>query len=157
MTNQEESRYIQTYISVSPEDRKTMHDLADKYSKESLALLDKAETYLDQKADLKYNQTKLSSLQKRGGSRVDLEISRCNEEIGTLTKQVSDFETMYHIENQVDTVDNIIPEDETDQELRKAFRVDQDQLSERTYEKFVTELEILKDSGLVKQVLDKSQ
>ena len=127
-----------------------MHDLADKYSKESLALLDKAETYLDQKADLKYNQTKLSSLQKRGGSRVDLEISRCNEEIGTLTKQVSDFETMYHIENQVDTVDNIIPEDETDQELRKAFRVDQDQLSERTYEKFVTELEILKDSGLVK-------
>ena len=150
MTNQEESRYIQTYISVSPEDRKTMHDLADKYSKESLALLDKAETYLDQKADLKYNQTKLSSLQKRGGSRVDLEISRCNEEIGTLTKQVSDFETMYHIENQVDTVDNIIPEDETDQELRKAFRVDQDQLSERTYEKFVTELEILKDSGLVK-------
>lgn len=127
-----------------------MRDLADKYSKESLVLLDKAETYLDQKADLKYNQTKLSSLHKRGGSRVDLEISRCNEEIGTLSKQVSDFETMYHIENQVDTVDNIIPEDESDQELRKAFRVDKDKLSDQTYEKFVTELEILKDSGLVK-------
>lgn len=150
MTNQEESRYIQTYISVSPEDRKTMRDLADKYSKESLTLLDKAETYLDQKADLKYNQDKLAMLHKRGGSRVDLEISRCNDEIGTLSKQVSDFETMYHIENQVDTVNNIIPEDESDQELRKAFRVDQDKLSDRTYEKFVTELEILKDSGLVK-------
>lgn len=156
MTNQEESRYIQTYISVSPEDRKTMRDLADKYSKESLTLLDKAETYLDQKADLKYNQTKLSSLQKRGGSRVDLEISRCNEEIGTLTKQVSDFETTYHIETQsniVDNVvpdDNVVPEDENDQELRQAFRVDQNQMSDQTYEKFVTELEILKDSGLVK-------
>jgi hypothetical protein len=150
MTNQEESRYIQTYISVSPNDRKTMHDLADKYSKESLELLDKAETYLDQKADLKYNQTKLSSLQKRGGSRVDLEISRCNEEIGTLTKQISDFETAYHIENEENTVDNVVPQNENDQELRQAFRVDQNQLSDQTYEKFVTELEILKDSGLVK-------
>lgn len=150
MTNQEESRYIQTYISVSPNDRKTMRDLADKYSKESLVLLDKAETYLDQKADLKYNQTKLSSLHKRGGSRVDLEISRCNEEIGTLTKQISDFETAYHIENEENTVDNVVPQNENDQELRQAFRVDQNQLSDQTYEKFVTELEILKDSGLVK-------
>lgn len=81
---------------------------------------------------------------------MDLEISRLNEEIGTLTKQVSDFETAYHIETQSNTVDNVVPEDENDQELRQAFRVDQDKLSDRTYEKFVTELEILKDSGLVK-------
>lgn len=67
-----------------------------------------------------------------------------------MTKQVSNFETTYHIETQSNTVDNVVPEDENDQELRQAFRVDQNQLSDQTYEKFVTELEILKDSGLVK-------
>lgn len=137
------SHYINTYLTVAPEDRKQMYILAEKYSPESVELLNQAELYLDKKADLKYNQTRLSSLRHQSSSRVDLEISRLSDEISTLTTEINNFETLY-------SVSNTKTEEKESSEIAETFNVHVEYLSEEQYDRLCTELELLKDEEILK-------
>ena len=137
------SHYINTYLTVAPEDRKQMYILAEKYSPESVELLNQAELYLDKKADLKYNQTRLSSLHHQSSSRVDLEISRLSDEISTLTTEINNFETLY-------SVSNTKTEEKESSEIAETFNVHVEYLSEEQYDRLCTELELLKDEEILK-------
>lgn len=138
-----QSHYINTYLTVAPEDRKQMYILAEKYSPESIELLNQAELYLDKKADLKYNQTRLSSLRHQSSSRVDLEISRLTDEISILTTEINNFETLYSVSNTKN-------EEKESSEIAETFNVQVDDLSEEQYDRLCTELELLKDEEILK-------